>query len=84
MSALVGVLVGAIATYAATAATERARWHRMQSVRWDEKRINVYTEYAHVLKQVITTALRIAAAREGRLGDQGLPSKDELAYLRRS
>jgi hypothetical protein len=80
MPALIGVLIGAVATYAATAVTERARWRRSQSVRWDERRITAYAEYAHVLKQAITTSLRIATAREGAAGRKQ-PSDDEIAAL---
>ena len=61
--ALAGVLVGALATYAATSAAERSRWRRQQSVRWDDKRFSTYAEYAHSLKQVISISLRLAAHR---------------------
>jgi hypothetical protein len=47
LPALIGVLVGALATYAATSAAERARWRRTQSVRWDDKRLTAYAEDAH-------------------------------------
>lgn len=63
LPALIGVLLGATATYVVTAAAERARWKRAQSVRWDEKRLTAYTEYAHSLKKAIILAVRIAAYR---------------------
>jgi hypothetical protein len=78
---LVGVLVGALATYGATAAAERARWRRGQSVRWDEKRLDAYEEYAHALKQVISIALRLAALPDAHPdGGWSLP-EDDLAAL---
>jgi hypothetical protein len=46
---LVGVLVGAAATYVATSTAERSRWRRQQSVRWDIHRYEAYAEYAHAL-----------------------------------
>jgi hypothetical protein len=58
-----GVLIGAAATYLATTAQERSRWRRQQAVRWDERRIVAYTEYAHAVKKVISIAVRLAAAR---------------------
>lgn len=58
---LIGVLFGAGATYLSTIATERSRWRRTQSVRWDERRIVAYTEYAHSLKRLLTVIVRIAA-----------------------
>jgi hypothetical protein len=63
LPALIGVLVGAVATYTATSAAERARWHRTQSVRWDDKRLAAYAEYAHAVKEVISISVRLAAHR---------------------
>ncbi|MEH1130597.1 hypothetical protein [Micromonospora sp. CPCC 206061] len=63
LPALVGVLVGAVATYVAATAQERGRWRRQQSVRWDERRIVAYSEYAHAIKKVISIAVRLAAQR---------------------
>jgi hypothetical protein len=78
---LVGVLVGAIATYAATSAAELARWRRAQSVRWDEKRANAYMEYAHSLKRVIYLALRLAVLRDARPDSATALGTDEVAEL---
>lgn len=78
---LVGVLIGAGATYAGTSATERARWRRVQSVRWDEKRVNAYAEYAHALKQVISVSLRLATLRDAHPDDDRFPSDDDIAAL---
>jgi hypothetical protein len=50
LPALIGVLLGAGATFGATFATDRARWHREQSVRWDVKRADAYAEYAFAVK----------------------------------
>lgn len=58
------MIVGAFATYAATSATERARWQRTQEVRWDDKRLAVYVDYAHSVKRVISLSVRIAAYRD--------------------
>jgi hypothetical protein len=46
---------------------ERSKWKRSQSVRWDERRLVAYSEYAAAVKTLITIAWRIGAAR-------GLPS----------
>jgi hypothetical protein len=78
---LVGVLIGAVATYAGTSVTERSRWRRAQSVRWDEKRVNAYAEYAHTLKQVITLSLRLAALRDAQPDDDSFPPLDGIAAL---
>jgi hypothetical protein len=81
LPALLGVIVGATGTYLATSATERARWRRVQSVRWDEKRASAYEEYAHALKQVISAALPMAAFRDANREGDSLPSEDESTVL---
>jgi hypothetical protein len=63
LPALIGVLLGAGATFGATFATDRARWHRDQSVRWDVKRADAYAEYAFAVKRIISLAVCIAAHR---------------------
>jgi hypothetical protein len=42
LPALIGVVVGALATWVVTSAAERSKWHRDQSVRWDEKKLTAY------------------------------------------
>jgi hypothetical protein len=64
---LIGVIIGAFASYAATTTIERSRWKRRQTVRWDERRMFAYADYANSVKTMISIAHRIAAAR-------GLPS----------
>lgn len=81
LPALVGVLIGALATYAVTSAAERARWRRDQSVRWDEKRVNAYGEYARSLKRVIYLALRLAVLRDARPDSGTASAADEVAEL---
>jgi hypothetical protein len=66
---LLGVLLGAVATYGVTALSERRRWHREQAVRWDQRRVTAYMEYAHAVKKVISIAMRLAAQR-GVTADQ--------------
>jgi hypothetical protein len=81
LPALLGVLLGVIATYATTSAAERGRWRRAQSVRWDEKRVNAYVEYALALKKVISVTVRITAPRSPDTDSGGPPSEDLLAAL---
>jgi gas vesicle protein len=53
---LIGVIVGAAATMATTAGTDRRRWRREQATRWDERRLDAYVEYASVNKELYTLA----------------------------
>jgi hypothetical protein len=57
---LIGVVVGALGTYLAGAATERTRWRREQSSRWDEKRAQAYADYGSAVKNVYVQCRRIA------------------------
>jgi hypothetical protein len=63
LPALIGVAVGILGTIFATTVTDRARWQRDQSVRWDERRLDAYAEYARVIKEIHTLALGLTAAR---------------------
>ncbi|MEU8821384.1 hypothetical protein [Actinoplanes sp. NPDC048796] len=81
LPALIGVLLGALATFFTSSATERARWHRQQSIRWDEKRLTAYTEYANAVKHVISTSVRLASARGVYPDDSWLAGKSTLEDL---
>lgn len=63
LPALIGVLIGALASYLAGTAAERTRWRRTQSSRWDEKRAQAYTDYAHAVKNVYVQCMRAAELR---------------------
>ncbi|NKY52458.1 hypothetical protein [Nocardia vermiculata] len=63
MVAILGVVIGAGATYAATMITERTKWRRSQAARWDDKRLAAYNDYAQVLRRYSDVAFRLSAAR---------------------
>jgi hypothetical protein len=63
LPALVGVCVGALATYGTTSLAEKARWRRERAVRWDDARMRAYAEYSDAVKKVSHLAGRIAAGR---------------------
>nr|WP_232328552.1 cytochrome P450 [Kibdelosporangium sp. MJ126-NF4]CEL23501.1 putative secreted protein [Kibdelosporangium sp. MJ126-NF4]CTQ89115.1 putative secreted protein [Kibdelosporangium sp. MJ126-NF4] len=60
----VGVLLGAAATFLVTTVTERTRWRRAQVARWDEKRLQAYTEYANTVKQMVRLCRRVAETKK--------------------
>ena len=71
LPALIGVVVGALASFLAGAASERARWRREQSARWDDKRAQAYADYGYAVKNVYVQCMRVAAMRSrGRDGDR--------------
>lgn len=60
---LAGVVIGALASYLTTAATERARWKRDLDSRWDSRRVEAYASYAQAVKDIISISSRIAAGK---------------------
>ena len=60
---ITGVLLGSAATFVITSTTERTRWRRVQSARWDDKRLVAYTEYANAVKHMIRLCRRIAETK---------------------
>ncbi|MGB2571576.1 hypothetical protein ACPFP2_24450 [Micromonospora citrea] len=65
LPALLGVLVGALGTVLATSIADRRRWKRSLSVRWDERRLDAYAEFARVLKEIQAVSVRILATDTG-------------------
>jgi hypothetical protein len=59
LPALIGVVVGAAASYL----TASAQWSRSQRVRWEDKRVQVYADYGHAVKRVYELSKRLAASR---------------------
>jgi hypothetical protein len=60
---LVAVVVGAVLSYLASGLTERGRWRRQLSVRWDERRLTAYVDYANTAKQIALVSSRMLSAR---------------------
>ena len=59
---LLGVLVGAMASFFATSGAERARFRREKSVRWDERRLQTYIEFSTTVKSISANASRAREA----------------------
>jgi hypothetical protein len=79
---LLGVIIGALGSYLATAATERARWRRALDSRWDDRRVEAYASYAQSVKRLINIAGRIAAGRGLGGDDEPLaPTQENLDLL---
>ncbi|MFC4564036.1 hypothetical protein ACFO4E_19410 [Nocardiopsis mangrovi] len=69
---LAGVVIGALASYLATAMAERARFRRSMAIRWDERRMDVYVEYTSHVKKMLKLGekiLRDPADPAGRQAD---------------
>ena len=85
---LVGVVIGAVASFLATSAAERARWRRQQETRWDARRVEAYADYGDAVKRVYVICKQIADARtSGRAHpaiDERLAELDRLSAERTS
>ena len=79
---LVGVALGALLSFCATYVIERLHWRRSQSVRWDERRLMAYADYAHAVKQMVVIGNRICAGRGlASLAQPLEPSDENFALL---
>lgn len=67
LPALIGVVIGAGASYLATSAGAKAQWARSERARWQDKRIQVYAEYGNAVKRMYELSKRVCA-------DRGLPT----------
>ncbi|WP_255495334.1 hypothetical protein [Nocardia sp. GTS18] len=76
-----GVLLGAGATFAGAALTERAKWRRTQQSRWDDRRLVAYSEFAHALKNYSVVSMRMAAARGFPSSGQAIPAEEGEGLL---
>ncbi|MGW2387499.1 hypothetical protein [Streptomyces sp. NPDC001658] len=61
LPALIGVVIGACASYLVVVRGDRMRFRREQAARWEERRLTVYSDYARSVKQSVTLAYRVAA-----------------------
>jgi hypothetical protein len=58
---LLGVAAGALASFVSARSLERSRWQREETLRWDSKRLECYSEFASALRHFISIAQRISA-----------------------
>jgi hypothetical protein len=63
LPALAGVVLGIIGTIIATFISDHGRWRRDQISRWDEKRLDAYSEYAKAVKDIHALTFRLTAHR---------------------
>jgi hypothetical protein len=58
---ILGVAVGAFASFITTRALDRSRWRREEALRWDTKRLESYAEFGSAMMRYITIGYRITA-----------------------
>ncbi len=60
---LLGVALGALASFVSTRSLDRGRWQREQIFRWDTERLESYSEFASTIMRFSNMANRLAAGR---------------------
>ena len=78
---LIGVVLGAVTSFATTAAIERSRWSRGQRVRWDERRMGAYADYGNSVKKVINLSCRVLAGQGYPANAEPLPQQEGVAQI---
>lgn len=78
---LAGVALGALMSYVVSSLNERTRWRRQQAVRWDERRLTAYAEYAHAVKELAAGYRTLAVARGLTPGPVAEPAPGALTEL---
>ncbi|MEH0819642.1 MULTISPECIES: hypothetical protein [unclassified Micromonospora] len=81
LPALLGVVVGALGTGLVTFLSARSQFKRGQAVRWDERRLEAYSEFAQVLKEIQAISLKVLAAAAGDKYRSGLDRAEALPRL---
>ncbi len=80
---LLGVVIGALASFLAGAAAERTQWRRERSARWDERRAQAYADYGHAVKNVYIQCMRADRLRRQAAGIDPAAYEESLAELER-
>lgn len=58
---LLGVALGALASFVSTRAIDSSRWHREETLRWDSKRLEAYSDFSAAMIRFINIEDRVAA-----------------------
>jgi hypothetical protein len=60
---VIGLIVGAVAAFIASALSERTKWRRERAARLDDRRTEAYAEYGQAMKSMFHLCLRLTASR---------------------
>ncbi|AWE52649.1 hypothetical protein DC008_25085 [Streptomyces nigra] len=81
---LTGVLIGALTSYFSVMLTERSKHRREMAIRWDQRKLDTYIEYAACVKEVADFARRSHRVEEGSRAHGELVAAMEASERRRS
>jgi hypothetical protein len=78
---LLGVALGAVASFLSARLTDRNRWRREERLRWDTRRLECYTDFSAAIIRFISIVDRLAAGHGMPAVAEPGGSGDELAAL---
>jgi len=81
LPALVGVMVGGVLSYLTASLADRGRWKRGLAVRWDERRLSAYIEYASAVNSSANLVVLILAGKGILPANTGVPAAEGLRML---
>lgn len=58
---IIGVAVGATGSFFSTRLLDRGRWQREETIRWDTKRLDCYTEFGTAMKHFVNLSRQVCA-----------------------
>lgn len=80
---LLGVAVGACASFISTRLLDRSRWRREEALRWDSKRLECYADFAITISRYITVAYRLTTQYREATHVQSLDTETGFPELAR-
>ncbi|MET8878827.1 hypothetical protein [Nocardia sp. NPDC004604] len=81
LGTLGGVVIGGGITFLASYVNERSKWNRSQAARWDERRLQVYSEFLIVTRGMHTLAARVVRIRAGEADPHGMSLQEGVVQL---
>ncbi|MEV4240873.1 hypothetical protein ACIBJI_40505 [Nocardia sp. NPDC050408] len=81
LGTLGGVVIGGGITFLASYVNERSKWNRSQAARWDERRLQVYSEFLIVTRGMHTLAGRLVRIRAGETDTYGISLQEGIVQL---
>lgn len=76
-----GVVIGGGIAFLASYVNERSKWNRSQAARWDERRLQMYSEFLIVTREMHTLAGRLVRIRAGETDTYGISLQEGIVQL---
>ncbi|MFF3224103.1 hypothetical protein ACFYV7_15025 [Nocardia suismassiliense] len=81
LGTLSGVVIGGAIAFLASYVNEKSKWGRSQATRWDERRLQAYSDFLIVTRGMHSLAARLVRIRAGDSDPHGMSLQDGAAEL---